>query len=42
MADFYAMMIIKGARTFDQCPTPLKEKVKECLITLDAGYLVTQ
>jgi hypothetical protein len=42
MADFYAMMIIKGARKFEQCPDPLKAQVKDRLNTLDAGYLVTE
>lgn len=39
MVDFYAAMIIKGKRTFEACPAPLKPQVKECLIDLGVGHL---
>jgi hypothetical protein len=41
MTSFYAEMIIKGFRKFEQCPDPLKPQVKERLNELNAGYLVT-
>jgi hypothetical protein len=39
MIDFYAAMIIKGNRTFDVCPAPIKPQVKECLVSLGVGHL---
>lgn len=39
MAEVYATLIIKGARTFDQVPVVIQPKVKAVLETLDLGDL---
>ena len=40
MALVYAMLIIKGYKTFGQVPDILKANVKSELEKLDAGHLV--
>lgn len=42
MAVIYATLIIKGKKTFDEVPVKIKDKVKEVLIDLDCGDLVTE
>lgn len=39
MAVVYATLIIRGARTFDQVPSTLKDQVKQVLVDLEMGYL---
>lgn len=39
MAEVYATLIIKGARTFEQVPTIIQPKVKTVLEALDLGEL---
>ena len=39
MAEVYATLIIKGARTFDSVPSVIKPKVKAVLDALDLGEL---
>lgn len=39
MAEVYATLIIKGARTFDQVPVIIQPKVKAVLEALDLGDL---
>ena len=36
MAKFYANMIVKGTRTYEQAPDTLKEAVKAALIEMNA------
>lgn len=38
----YALLIIKGKRDFADVPERIKDKVKETLIDLDCGDLVTE
>ena len=42
MAVIYATLIIKGKKTFDEVPVKIKDKVKEVLIDLECGDLVTE
>ena len=42
MAVIYVALIIKGKRTYASVPAVLKEQVKELLIDLDLGDLVTE
>jgi hypothetical protein len=42
MAMAYALLIIKGKKTYQQVPDRLKEQVKEILIDLDCGYLIEE
>lgn len=42
MAVVYATLIIKGKKTFDVVPKRIKEQVKQVLIDLDCGDLVTE
>lgn len=42
MAVVYATLIVKGKKTFTQVPAKLQEQVKEILIDLDCGDLVTE
>ena len=42
MAVIYATLIIKDKKTFDEVPVKIKDKVKEVLIDLDCGDLVTE
>ena len=39
MAVVYAILIIRGARTFAQVPSNLKEQVKQVLIDLEMEHL---
>ena len=39
MAVVYATLIIRGARTFAQVPSTLKEQVKQVLIDLEMEHL---
>ena len=36
MAKFYANMLVKGMRTYEQAPDTLKEAVKAALIEMNA------
>lgn len=42
MAVIYVALIVKGKRTYASVPTVLKEQVKEMLIDLELGDLVTE
>lgn len=42
MAEVYATLIIKGVKTYAQVPAVIKPKVKDVLIALDLGELVTE
>ena len=42
MAVVYATLIIKGRKNFADVPDRIKEQVKQVLIDLDCGDLVTQ
>ena len=42
MAVVYATLIIKGKKNFANVPDRIKEQVKEVLIDLDCGDLVTE
>lgn len=42
MAVIYVALIVKGIRTYDSVPAVLKPKVKELLVQLDLGDLVTE
>lgn len=42
MADIYAILIIKGIRTFKSVPKCIKEKVKKVLIELDLEELTKE
>ena len=42
MAVIYVALIIKGKRTYASVPSVLKEQVKEMLIDLELGDLVTE
>lgn len=39
MAVVYATLIIRGARTFDQVPSTLKDQVRQVLIDLEMSHL---
>ena len=39
MAVVYATLIIRGARTFDQVPSTLKDQVRQVLIDLEISHL---
>lgn len=39
MAIVYALLIIKGKKTFDEVPVKLKEQVKEVLVDMDVPEL---
>lgn len=39
MAEVYATLIVKGARTFNQVPAIIQQKVREVLEALDLGEL---
>ena len=39
MAMAYAMLIVKGKKTFQDVPDRLKEQVKEILWDLDCGWM---
>ena len=40
MAMAYAMLIIKGKKSFNDVPERLKEQVKEILGDLDCGFFI--
>lgn len=42
MATIYATLIVMGYKTFKQVPLPIKEKVREQLITLEVEYLIIE
>lgn len=42
MAVVYATLIVKGKKAFSDVPDTLKEQVKQILIDLDCGDLVTE
>ena len=42
MAVVYATLIIKGKKNFADVPDRIKEQVKQVLIDLDCGDLVTE
>jgi len=42
MAVVYATLIIKGKKNFTDVPEKIKEQVKEVLIDLDCGDLLTE
>ena len=42
MAVIYATLIIKGVKTYAQVPDKIREQVKQVLIDLDCGHLVTE
>lgn len=42
MAVIYVALIVKGKRTYASVPSVLKEQVKEMLIDLELGDLVTE
>jgi len=42
MAVIYVTLIVKGKRTYDSVPEKLKAQVKELLIELELGELVTE
>ena len=42
MAVIYATLIIKGVKTYAQVPARIREQVKQVLIDLDCGHLVTE
>lgn len=42
MAEVYATLIIKGAKTYAQVPEVIKPKVKAVLENLDMGELATE
>ena len=42
MAVVYATLIIKGRKTFADVPARIKEDVKQVLIDLDCGHLITE
>ena len=42
MAKIYALLIIKGARTFDSVPTKLKADVAQLLIDMEVEYLINE
>lgn len=42
MAVVYATLIIKGKKTIDDVPERIREQVKQVLIDLECGDLVTE
>ena len=40
MSMIYAMLIIKGKKTYEQVPDSLKEEVENILEDLECGYLI--
>ena len=42
MAMAYAMLIVKGKKTFQDVPDRLKDQVKEILWDLDCGWMTEQ
>lgn len=42
VAVVYATLIVKGKKNYADVPTRIKEQVKEILIDLDCGDLVTE
>lgn len=42
MAIVYAMLIIKGKKTFSSVPPKLKDQVKEILTNMDVSELATE
>lgn len=42
MAIIYATLIVMGHKQFKEVPAPIKDKVREELINLDAEYLVIE
>lgn len=42
MAVIYVALIVKGKRTYDSVPDPVKSQVKELLIDLELEHLITE
>lgn len=42
MAVIYATLIVKGKKTIDDVPARIRDKVKEVLIDIECGDLVTE
>lgn len=42
MAKVYADLIVKGKKTFSEVPEKIKEEVKQVLVNLGHGDLVTE
>lgn len=42
MAVIYVALVVKGKRTYDSVPDPVKPQVKELLIDLELTELVTE
>ena len=42
MAMAYAMLIIKGKKSFQEVPDRLKDQVREILYDLECGWMVEQ
>ena len=42
MAMVYALLIVKGKKTFAEVPETLKEQVREILIDMECEHLITE
>lgn len=42
MAMVYALLIVKGKKTFTEVPETLKEQVREILIDMECEHLITE
>lgn len=42
MATIYALLIIKGRKTFAQVPDTLKDQAREVLTDLECEHLITE
>lgn len=42
MAMIYVSLIVKGAKTFAEVPSTLKEQVRQILIDIDCEHLIVE
>lgn len=42
MAMVYAILIVKGKKTFEEVPATLKDQVRQILIDMDCEYLIKE
>ncbi len=42
MAKIYAILIVKGVKTFSEVPAKIKDQVKQVLIDLDCDHLIEE
>ena len=42
MAVIYATLIVKGRKTFRQVPDKIKDQVRQVLVDLECGELITE